>query len=344
MNIKDYVSKYDPQNQFNVLVESYKQIEFAWNNEIIISNKEFSEIDNIVVSGLGGSAISADLMKNFLGSELKVPYLVNRNYNLPNFADKNTLFIASSYSGNTEETISSLKQAITANCKIICITTGGEIENIAISKKLHCVKVQKGFQPRYALGLSFFSLLKVLQELRIVADHTSIVNRVIDFWKKTGIEYSKDDNKAYSIALSLIGFTPIIYSVSDLTNSIGYRLKCQFNENSKLHCFHHELPEMNHNEIIGWESYNEKIFRTKIINITDRTIHPQIKKRFEILNELLGKSGIEVINLESTEEDFKVRLLDLVYLADWISYYAGVLRGYDPSEIDYIHLLKEKLK
>ena len=344
MEIKEYVQKYDPQNQFDVLVNSYKQIEFAWNNEVKISNIVASEISNIIVSGLGGSAISADLIRNFLGDELSVPYIVNRNYNLPKFANKNTLFIASSYSGNTEETISALKQAIEIGCKIVCITTGGEVEKIAQTNNLSCVKVQPGFQPRYALGLSFFSLLKVLQEIKLIGNQNSIVEKILSNWKKYGFEYTSEGNSAITFAESLVGFIPVIYSVSDSTNSIGYRLKCQVNENSKLHAFHHEIPEMNHNEIIGWESYQEKQFHAKIVNIIDESYHPQIQKRLEIFKEIFSKSGVEIISLKSNEENFKVRLLDLIYLGDWISYYLGVLRGFDPSEIDNIHTLKEKLK
>lgn len=344
MEIKDYVQKYDPQNQFDVLVNSYKQIEFAWNNEVKISNIVASEISNIIVSGLGGSAISADLMRNFLGDELSVPYIVNRNYNLPKFANKNTLFIASSYSGNTEETISALKQAIEIGCKIVCITTGGEVEKIAKTNNLSCIKVQPGFQPRYALGLSFFSLLKVLQEIKLIGNQNSIVEKILSNWKNNGIEFAEENNLAFKTAESLVGYIPVIYSVSDSTNSIGYRLKCQVNENSKLHAFHHEIPEMNHNEIIGWESYQEKQFQAKIVNIVDETYHPQINKRLEILKDIFSKSGVDIITLKSNEENFKVRLLDLIYLGDWISYYLGVLRGFDPSEIDNIHTLKEKLK
>ncbi len=113
-----------------------------------------------------------------------IPIVVNRNYNLPKFANKNTLFIASSYSGNTEETISSLKQAIEIGCKIVSITTGGEVEAIAKNKNIPCVKVQKGFQPRYSLGLSFFSLLKVFQQLKLIADQTEIVEKIINLWKQ----------------------------------------------------------------------------------------------------------------------------------------------------------------
>ncbi len=343
MEIKDYVKKYDPQNQFDVLINTYQQIELAWKNQFIIDGLNSSEISNIIISGLGGSAISADLIKNYLVDEIEIPIVVNRNYSLPKFASKNTLFIASSYSGNTEETISALKQAIEIGCKIVCITTGGEVELIAKSNKIPCVKVQPGFQPRYSLGLSFFSLLKVLQELKLISDQTKIVDSVISLWKEKGIEYSKEGNYAYTFAESLVGFIPVIYSVADSTSAVGYRFKCQLNENSKLHAFHNEIPEMNHNEIIGWESYQEKLFHSKIINIVDETYHPQIQKRFDILKDIFSKSGVETISLKSNEKLFKVRLLDLIYLGDWISYYVGVLRGYDPSEIDNIYTLKERL-
>jgi glucose/mannose-6-phosphate isomerase len=344
MEIKDYVKKYDPQNQFEVLINSYRQIEFAWNNQFKIDGIKSNELSNIIISGLGGSAISADLIKNFLGKEIEIPIIVNRNYTLPKFAGRNTLFIASSYSGNTEETISALNQAIEIGCKIVCITTGGEIGEIAKKKNISCVKVQPGFQPRYSLGLSFFSLLKVFQDLKLIDDQTKIVEKVISLWKQKGIEYSQNGNYAFTFAESLVGFIPVIYSVTDSTSAVGYRLKCQFNENSKLHAFHNEIPEMNHNEIIGWESYQEKVFHSKIINIIDEEYHPQIQKRFEILKDIFSNSGVETLALKSNEESYKVRLLDLIYLGDWISYYAGVLRGYDPSEIDNIYTLKERLK
>ena len=344
MEIKEIVKKYDPQNQFQVLINSYQQIEFAWNNNFDLSAIDVSGINNIVISGLGGSAISADLIKNFLGNELNHPLVVNRNYDLPKFAGSKTLFIASSYSGNTEETISSLNQAIKLGCKIVCITTGGEVEEIASKNNIPYVKVKKGFQPRYALGLSFFSLLKVFQQLNLITDQKDIVEKIKNNWMALGMEYSKEGNDAFNIAESLVGFIPVIYSVADSTNAVGYRFKCQVNENSKLHAFHNEIPEMNHNEIIGWESFHEKKFYAKIVNIYDQSYHPQIKKRFEILKDIFTKSGAEVITLESKENDYKVRIMDLIYLADWISYYLGVLRGYDPSEIDNIHTLKKRLQ
>ncbi len=173
MNIQDQVRKFDPADQFSVLINSYRQIEFAWNNKIDVSSVK-NGFNKIIVSGLGGSAIGADLVREYTGGDLKLPYFVNRNYTLPPFADKNTLIIISSYSGNTEETVAVLNQAIKIGSSIICITTGGKVEQIAESNNLPVVKVQPGFQPRYALGLGFFSLLKILQVLKIIPNGRQI--------------------------------------------------------------------------------------------------------------------------------------------------------------------------
>ncbi len=343
MNIQEYVNKYDPENQFEVLIKTYQQVEFAWNNKFDLSSLKGKNFRNIIVTGLGGSAISADLMQNFLRDELKLPYSVNRNYSLPAFANENTLLIVSSYSGNTEETIEVFKSAVERKCKIVCITTGGKVEKIAAENNIPIVKVQPGFQPRYSLGLSFFSLLKVFQELEIITDQSEIVNKVIPLWKKNGEEFSKEGNLAYTYAEKLVGFIPTIYSAADITSAIGYRFKCQVNENAKLHAFHNIIPELNHNEIIGWESFTEDQYQTKVINILDKEYHPQIKKRFEISSELISTAKAEIINLESKEEEFKLRVMDLIYLGDWITYYLAILRGFDPTEIDNIHTLKNRL-
>jgi glucose/mannose-6-phosphate isomerase len=343
MQIKEYVSKYDPENQFNVLIDSYKQIEFAWANKCDLTKLSGSIFGSIIVTGLGGSAISGDLVQNYLKDEMRIPYSVNRNYSLPSFANENTLLIASSYSGNTEETISVLNEAIKRKCKIVAITTGGQVGQIAKDNSIPVVNLQKGFQPRYSLGLSFFSLLKVLHQLGIIKDQTNFVTNIISNWKVKGVEYSKDENFALSVASELVGFIPIIYSAADITSAAGYRFKSQINENSKLHAFHHSIPEYNHNEIIGWETQAEKQFHVKVLNLIDKDYHPQIKKRFEITSELIRRTNTEIINIESTEDVFKVRLMEMVYLCDWISYYLGVLRGKDPSEIENINILKNRL-
>lgn len=343
MEIKDFVQKYDSQNQFDVLINTYKQVEFAWSNSFSLSRLKRKKFNSVVVTGLGGSAISADLMQNFLSGELKIPLIVNRNYSLPGSFDEKTLLIVSSYSGNTEETVSVFKEALKKSSNILCITTGGQVEKIAAQKKVPVVKVLKGFQPRYSLGLSFFSLLKVLQELEIIKDQTRIVKQIIKIWKEAGETLSSEGNYAFKIAEKITGHIPVIYSVSDLTSAVGYRLKCQFNENSKLHAFANQFPELNHNEIVGWESFLEKQMSAILINILDKSYHPQVKKRFQITSEVISKTKIDIIDLQSNQKDFKLRLMDLIYLGDWITYYSAVIRGYNPSEIDNIDYLKKKL-
>lgn len=341
MQIKDFIKKYDTQNQFKVLRETYKQAADAWNNKIDLSQLKKNSFSSIVFCGLGGSAISGDLLCDYLSGELSVPFNVVRGYNLPSYANENTLVIISSYSGNTEETISCFEQALKKKSKIIVITSGGKIGDIAAANKIPAINIQSGFQPRYALGLSFFSLLKLMQELGFV-DEESNANQIIDLWKRRGEEYSTDNNQAVHIAEQVVGFIPVIYSAEFLA-STGYRLKSQLNENAKLHAFHHCLPEMNHNEIIGWESYKEKQFHTKVIYLFDKEFHPQNKKRFDILKEILTEQKVDVLTLSSSEENKKVRIMDLIFLADWISFYVSVLRGFDPSEIDFIHRMKQRL-
>jgi glucose/mannose-6-phosphate isomerase len=349
MKISEYAAKYDPQNQFDVLVKSYLQIEAAWSSKIDLSRlKKLVEkgIHSILVTGLGGSAISADLIQNFLHNELQIPLIVNRGYTLPKFVNKNSLIVISSYSGNTEETLSVFQSALEkTNLKgnIVCITTGGKAGEIASDNDVPGIKIQAGFQPRYALGLSFFSLLKVLQNLRLIENQDDVVNGIMKLWKKKGEELGAENNAAINTARKLLGSVPVIYSAADFTSAAGYRFKCQLNENSKMHAFHNIIPEMNHNEIIGWETYSEKLFQAKVINILDPSYHQQVLRRFKIISGLAAEKKAKIINLESTESAFKLRLLDIVYLCDWISYYSAVLRGFDPSEIEYINILKERL-
>lgn len=342
MEIKNLIKKCDTQNQFNVLVESYRQIEYAWENKVDIDSSYANKINNLVVAGMGGSAISADLLKSFLRDELQIPLHVNRDYVLPKFADEKTLVIISSYSGNTEETISCFKEAVKKGCKIITISTGGWIKNFADENDFPCIKLKEGFQPRFALGVSFFMLLKILQSLELISSQDDIVTEITLLWKNKGIEYSAEENIALKHAEELVGFIPLIYSSANF-EAIGYRFKSQFNENSKLHAFNNVIPELNHNEIIGWETFQEKQLNAKLIIIVDEDYHPQIMKRFELTEELAQKSGVEIIVLKSNEKNIKVRIMDLIFLGDWITYYLAVLRGLDPSEIDYIHELKQRL-
>lgn len=343
MTIPEYVMKYDQENQFDVLRNSYKQIEAARNNEFDLKGFTGKHFNSIVVTGLGGSAISGDILQNYLRRELTLPFIVNRSYHLPAFCNKDTLLIASSYSGNTEETLSVFKEALASKCSIVCIGSGGKLMDLAAENNLPFVKLVKGFQPRYSLYNNFFSLLKVFEELEIIPDQTEIVNKIIKNISEQGKIYSEENNYAVNTAQNLIGFIPVIYSAVDITSAVGTRLKCQFNENAKIHAFHNIIPELNHNEIIGWETFLDKQINAKVITLTDKDYDPQINKRFEITSELIAGMGSDIINLSSDKAALKERIFDLIYLGDWISYYLAVLRGVNPTSIKNINILKERL-
>ncbi|MDH3269546.1 MAG: bifunctional phosphoglucose/phosphomannose isomerase, partial [Ignavibacteria bacterium] len=234
-----------------------------------------------------------------------------------------------------------LEQALKKKSKVVVITSGGKMTEIAASNKLPVIKLKSGFQPRYSLGQSFFALLKLMQELGL-ANEDNNVKLITNLWKNRAEEYASENNKAVQISKELVGFITIIYS-SEFLSSTGYRLKCQLNENSKMHAFDNVIPEMNHNEIIGWESYKEKQFYAKVIYLIDAEYHPQNLKRFDTLREMLTEQKVDVLTLSSDQKSKKVRIMDLIFFSDWISFYASVLRGFDPSEIDFIHKMKLRL-
>lgn len=342
MKLQEMISKLDPANQFKVLSDSYEQIEYAWKNDFDVSSIDTAKIKNIILTGLGGSAIGGELIQNYLREELNYPYVVNRNYELPLYADEETLVIASSYSGNTEETISALNQAIERKCQIVCISTGGKIEEIANKNNIPFGKLLAGYQPRFALWINFFTLLKTLHSLKLVPSQTKNVEQSIELLKRKGIEYSKPTNRAIEIAESLLGYVPLVYAVSDFTSAVGTRWKGQFNENAKQHAFFGCLPELDHNEILGWEGYKSTM-NFKLINILDDDYNQQVKKRYELTSEMVRKAGAEIIDIKSDEADVKLRLVDLIYLGDWATYYYAVMRGFDPTTIVSINYLKAHL-
>ncbi len=343
MQISEMIKKHDPANQFQVLKDSYTQVEYAWNLNIDLSLIDTSKVKNIILTGLGGSAIGGELIQNFFRTELKYPYSVNRNYELPPYANQDTLVLASSYSGNTEETLSALNEAIAKKCQVVCVTTGGKMEEIAKANNIPLGKLLKGYQPRFALWINFFTLLKTLHSLKLVPDQNKNVADVIDLLKRKGEEYSKEKNATLDFAENMVGYIPVIYAVSDYTSVIGTRFKGQFNENSKQHAYFAYFPELDHNEIMGWEGYKPDQINIKLVNILDEEYHPQVKKRIEVTSEVIKKNGGEVVDLKSNEKNAKLKLVDLIYFADWATYYFAVIRNFDPTTIENINYLKSRL-
>lgn len=333
---------FDSGDMFNVLKNYYQQVEKVNQKRFEIDRSFYSSVNKIIVSGLGGSAISGDVFYTLFGKQLNIPYAVNRNYNLPSFADENTLVIACSYSGNTEETLSSYEDAKSKQCKIVTISSGGKLKDFSLHDGYPHFEVESGYQPRCAIGLMLTTLIKFFDNAGFIDVDNNFYSKLIEFWKNKSETYSTENGDPYQFALKLIGKFPVIHS-TELLQSINVRFRSQLAENSKVLSYSGIIPELNHNEIIAWELYDEKFLPAVLIQIIDTEDHPRNKLRFEITKKILSEVKLEILRLESNEEEFYLRTLDLIYFVDWVSFYLAVIRKVDPTPIKNINVLKNEL-
>lgn len=334
--------QYDSGDMFSVLKNYYQQVEKVNQKKFEIDRSFYSSINKIIVSGLGGSAISGDIFYTLFGKQLRFPYVVNRNYNLPTFADENTLVIACSYSGNTEETLSSYDEAKSKKCKIVTISSGGKLKNMSLQDGYLHFEVESGYQPRCAIGLMLTTLIKFFDNAGFINVDNDFYLKLIELWKNKSEIYSTENGDPYQFALKLIGKFPVIHS-TELLQSINVRFRSQIAENSKVLSYSGIIPELNHNEIIAWELYDEKFLQAVLIQIIDTEDHPRNKLRFDITRKILSEVKLEILRLESKEEKFYLRIFDLIYFVDWVSFFLAVTRKVDPTPIKNINALKNAL-
>ncbi len=294
---------------------------------------------NIVFTGLGGSAIGADIMKSYAADVAKTPMAVNRNYSLPGYVDKDSLVIAASYSGNTEETISAYKDAVRKSATVAVITSGGQLQALAESDNVPFVNVPAGMPPRATLGYSFFTLLVLLSKLKIIEDQSNHIGSAIETLKS--MQAAKAGQK---IASKIYLKYPVIYSGQDHIDAVATRWRGQLAENAKTLSSTHVFPEMTHNEIVGWEYPKEILKKFIIIMLRDSSDHPRIAKRMDITRDILSKEKkLDVIEAHSEGEGLLSRIFSLIYIGDYVSYYLAILNEVDPTPVDRITYLKDRL-
>ena len=307
---------------------------------------DYSSINKIIVAGMGGSAIGGDVTYALVNDEIIIPYLVVRGYNIPTWVDSSTLVICSSYSGNTEETISILGKAQSNGAKVCAITTGGKIGKICEKYNYDKVIIPSGMQPRAALAFSFIPILYILCRLNIIS--TSITSSLISsskLIKENSKKYSmKDDNNpTWVLAKKIYNKIPIIYADSDRLQTVAVRLKGQICENGKILAYHSVFPEMNHNEIVGWEKNSELFSKYFIIWLFDIDMNERNKFRQKIVMDMLKEIDVGQFKLEVPGDSFIDRFLLLIHYGDWLSYWCAILHKTDPSPVQNIEKLKNKL-
>jgi glucose/mannose-6-phosphate isomerase len=296
---------------------------------------ESKEIDNIIVCGMGGSGIPGDILKVYMNKVSKIPVFVNKGYNLPDFADKKTMVICISYSGNTEETVDAFRDALRRSCHTVVISSGGKMKDLANNHKKPFVQIPQKHQPRAMVPYLFFSMLRVLVEGNIIKDVKSEVESLSKFLKNNLFR-----DKGLHFAENLVGKVPLIYASDDFY-PVAMRFKTQINENVKIHAFFNTFSEMNHNEIVGYTDlytdYHAVIFESE-------SDHPRIKKRYEICKQLIKKKGVPVTQMKFTGKSYLKQLFTAIFIGDWTSYYLALFNKVDPSPVDIIENLKKQLK
>jgi len=346
---KEEIKKIDPAGMYDKIYKFPEQLEEAAEigKKLNPDKKYYTGINNIVVAGMGGSAIGGDLVRSYLADKIDIPFYICRNYNLPQYVNKNSLVIVSSYSGNTEETLSAFDQAVDSGAKVACITTGGELAMRADENNFMVAILPKGYPPRAALGFSFTPLLFLLSKLGFTPDVENDVSILIkelkSFRDKYAIETGFDNNRAKNLAAKMYNKIPIIYSGPELTDAVGTRWKGQICENAKCLAFNNQFPEFNHNELVGWnviKAYSDKLV---VVYLKDSADHERVTKRMSIVKQIVNDRKVEVIDVDSLGSTPLVRMFSLIQIGDFTSLYLAILNNIDPTPVKVIDFLKNEL-
>ena len=300
-------------------------------------SKSAHPIRNVLVTGLGGSGIGGTIVAQVTDKAMNVPLLVNKDYFLPSFVDQHTLVIVSSYSGNTEETLQALDAALAKGAKITCVTSGGKIGAIAKEKGLDLVTIPGGMPPRACFGYSFTQIPYILQYHGLIND--SFRQDLSDCVALLDREEEAVKKEAYAIAQALVGKLPIIYCEARY-EGVAVRFRQQINENSKMLCWHHVLPEMNHNELVGWtEPHPEAV----VLMFRCEDEYYRTQKRMEISRDVVKKHGAGYIEMAAKGTSQLQRSMYLLHLGDWVSWYIAEIKDIDATEVRVIDFLKNEL-
>jgi glucose/mannose-6-phosphate isomerase len=304
------------------------------------------EPKNIIIAGMGGSAIGGEILQNWLRNELPIPIQVCNDYTLPAYANKDTLFFANSYSGNTEETLSVFLDAIRRKCTTIVTTSGGHLLSFSKGLQVPYVTIPSQIPPRAALPYLFFSLPVLMERMGLLPGVEEELQEAIQVLKKVGEENAPEipieDNQAKKLALELVETIPIIYGFRQY-QSIAHRLKTQFNENSKVPSKHDVFPELNHNETVGWEAPELLTKNYSIILIRDLGEPPEIRHRIETTKSLVLHKTKKVLEINARGEGKLAKMFSVLRVGDFTSVYLAILQGVDPTPVKIIDEVKREL-
>ena len=346
-NISNMKKRCDPDDMFGKISAMSDQM---LEGKLIALDADLRRLEtrtfhSLVISGMGGSAIGGDIIRSYLSQEVPIPMIVQRHYRLPRFVNNRCLVICSSYSGNTEETLSAYDDALSLGANILVITSGGLLGELAVADHHPVIAIPKGLPPRAALGYSFSTLLTSMFRLGLCAAPLDEIEDVASAMRARLRDYEPDreNNPALALAEKLQGTIPIIYAGQDNLDAVAARFKGQICENAKNLAFANVFPEFNHNELVGWGEFRGFEDNLTAVIIRDEQDHPRVRARMEIVSSYLKDKGRRVIEIKAEKTPGLTRIFLLIQMTDFASYYLALLNDVDPTPVTAIDQLKNKL-
>lgn len=349
MNLDDLSTykKLDPSGMLVLLKTFPSQCRAAWRQSQEFNlPSDYRGIKRVVIAGVGGSAIAADLVHSVIEPE-GVPVHIFRDYDIPPILDSSSLFIASSHSGNTEETLSSFSGSLETMARKIALTTGGKLAQEAKKHGVPAFVISaKDYPPRYALGYSFLGMLGLVSRVCSLHFKGKDMEETFKSLESYSQQFAEDipatGNPAKYLALKAKGKVIIVYGAG-ITIAAARRWKTQFNENGKVWSFYETFPELNHNSIEGYDLPQEAKKDFLVLMLKSNLIHPRTQLRYEITGELLTKSGIPFEVLQAEGRTPLSQILNLICLGDYASYYLALLNDRNPAPVENVNFLKSRL-
>jgi glucose/mannose-6-phosphate isomerase len=342
----DEIGKIDKSNMLSFCVEASKH----YHEAAKISEKfslAYSKPANIIVAGMGGSAIGGELVKDWARNKLSHPIEVSREYSLPVYAGKKSLVLIVSYSGETEESLSAFLHAVKSGCMIQCISSGGSLLKFAEKIGVPCLRIPSGIPPRAALPYLFVPVLMSLEKLNLVSSVSEGLEEAVKILKRISGENSPEkpvkNNFSKTLASNIGKTVPVVYGFG-IYRSVAHRFKQQFNENSKIPSKWEVFPELNHNEIVGWEESGKLAKNFSTIFIRDENEPSEIRSRIEITKTLMLSTQSNIFEVWSQGKSDLSRMLSAICVGDFTSVYLAILRKVDPTPVRTITLLKDRMK
>ena len=346
----DNVSAYRQFDKFGMLDHLHafpEQCQKAWERVQVFEFPHLhTRISDVVILGMGGSAIGGDFVRRLAMGESDSPVWVHRDYRLPAFVDENTLVIASSYSGNTEETLSAFTESLGTGAKKLAMTSGGKLKDLSEKEGIPVYVIDYRAPPRAAFPHSFIPLVGILQKVGLLTDKSVDLQEVADVLEALSGDLIETrplaSNPAKQLANKLHGRVAVIYG-AEMLSEVARRWKGEFNENSKAWAFFESFPELNHNAVVGYEFPTEVRDRIFVLMLRSPSLHNRILLRYEVTAKLLAKAGIGYELVEARGKSALAQMLSLVLLGDYASFYLSMLNGVDPTSTDAIDFVKQCL-